>query len=78
MTGKDEPRGDGSRAGTDTGKPGSVEHPCSTLQVPRITRDYFTSNVAITGRWSDGATPLESRVSKTCAAFTFRRLADFE
>ena len=43
-----------------------------------LSRDYFTSNVVITGRWSEGATPLELRTSNTCEALMVVRLAPFD
>ena len=43
------------------------------LSVWQLTPTYFTSNVVITGRWSDGATPLELRTSNTCEALTVAR-----
>jgi ABC-type transporter Mla maintaining outer membrane lipid asymmetry permease subunit MlaE len=47
-------------------------------QLPVARLAYFTSNVVITGRWSEGATPLEFRTSNTCDPLIVVRVALFD
>ena len=61
-----------------------VGRPCLTPST-RVTRtqvldgiDYWTRNSASTGRWSDGMTPLASRVSTTCTFLSVRCFSALE